>query len=134
MRDAAKAHWVAFVSGVYDDFILSNNATREDIMGSFEQTLGISLKSWPLKQKTIVRIGKLMDFLKKWLFRRTEFPISEATAYLMFANMAYSANKAREKLGFEPRSVRDTYNDHFQDLINRKVVDVGRESQTVSMW
>ena len=39
-RDAAKVHWVAFMRAVYDDFILSNNATREDIMGSFEQTTG----------------------------------------------------------------------------------------------
>lgn len=133
-RDAAKVHWVAFMRAVYDDFILSNNATREDIMGSFEQTTGISLKSWPLKQKTIVRIGKLMDFLKKWLFRSTEFPLSEATAHLMFANGNYSSDKAREKLGFAPRPVRDTYNDHFQDLINRKVVDLAADTRPVSIW
>jgi nucleoside-diphosphate-sugar epimerase len=133
-RDAAKAHWVGFMNGVHDDFILSQNATKEDIMGSFEDAIGISLKSWPLKKKTVVRIGKLMDFLKKWLFRRAEFPLSESTANLMFANMSYSSAKAREKLGFEPRPVRDTYIDHFQDLINRNIVDVNREPRVVSIW
>jgi len=133
-RDAAKAHWLAFMNEIHDDFILSNNATAADFIDSFESAVGISLKSRPLKFKTVVSIGRVMDFLKKWIFRNTDFPLTETTAYLMFANMAYSSEKAQRILGFKARLVRDTFSDHFQDLINRKLIDIEREPKVLSVW
>ena len=108
---------------IHDDFILSNNASSTEIMDSFER-VGLVLKGRPLKFKTVVALGRLLDFLKKWILRKAEFPLSEATAYLMFANMAYSSAKAQKQLGFKPRPVRDTFSDHFQDLIHRGVIEV----------
>jgi hypothetical protein len=73
-------------------------------------------------------------FLKKWILRKAEFPLSEATAYLMFANMAYSSAKAQKQLGFKPRPVRDTFSDHFQDLIHRGVIEVDCAARPPSIW
>jgi len=133
-RDAAKAHWVAFMNEIYDDFILSNNAAQQDFIDSFESAVGISLKSRPLKFKTVVTIGSVMDFLKKWVFKNADFPLSEATAYLMFANMAYSSEKAQRILGFKARPAVDTFSDHFQDLIHRKLIESQREPRVPSIW
>ena len=132
-RDAAKAHWVAFMNEIHDDFILSNNASSTEIMDSFER-VGLVLKGRPLKFKTVVALGRLLDFLKKWILRKAEFPLSEATAYLMFANMAYSSAKAQKQLGFKPRPVRDTFSDHFQDLIHRGVIEVDCAARPPSIW
>lgn len=133
-RDAAKAHWVAYLNRIHDDFILSNNATHQDFVDSFGSVTGISLKSRPLQFKTVVTIGRVMDFLKRWIFKTTEFPVSKATAHLMFANMAYSSAKAQRVLGFKARPVRDTFSDHFQDLICRKVIAIEREPRMPSIW
>lgn len=133
-RDAAKAHWVAYMNRIHDDFILSNNATHQDFIQSFESVTGTPLKSRPLQLKTVVSIGKVMDFLKRWIFRSAEFPLSEATAHLMFANMAYSSAKAQRVLGFEARPVGDTFSDHFRDLICRKVIAIDREPRMPSIW
>lgn len=133
-RDAAKAHWVAFSNQIHDDFILSNNATHQDFMESFDNAVGLRLKSWPLKFGTVVTIGRVMDFLKRWVLRNMDFPLSEATAHLMFANMAYSSEKAQRVLGFEARPVRDTLTDHFQDLIARKLIPSERPPRKPSIW
>ena len=133
-RDAAKAHWVAFMNEVHDDFILSNNASSTEIMDSFERGVGLVLKGRPLKFRTVVALGRLLDFLKKRILRTAEFPLSEATAYLMFANMAYSSAKAQKQLGFKSRPVRDTFSDHFQDLIHRRVIEVDYAARPPSIW
>ena len=133
-RDAAKAHWVAFMNEVYDDFILSNNASHKDFMDSFEGAVGVSLKSRPLRFRTVVTIGKVMDLIKRWLFRSADFPLSEATAHLTFANMAYSSEKAHAVLGFRPRPARDTFFDHFEDLIHREVIASERQPRQPSIW
>ena len=133
-RDAAKAHWVAFMNEIYDDFILSTSAAQQALLDSLESRLGISLKSQPLTFTTVVFIGRGMDFLKKWLFKNTVFPVSEATAYLMFANMAYSSEKARKILGFQARPVGDTLADHFQDLVDRNFIESDSEPRVLSIW
>ncbi len=75
-----------------------------------------------------------MDLLKKRLFGSADFPVSEATAHLMFANMAYSPEKARGALGFRSRSVQDTFFDHFEDLIHRKLIASERQPGQPSIW
>jgi len=134
VRDAAKAHWVAFMNEIYGDFILSSNAGAQEFLDSFESAAGISLKSRPLTFNKVVTIGRVMDFLKKWILKNMDFPLSEATAYLMFANQAYSSEKAQKTLGFQARPARDTFSDHFQDLIHRKFIESEREPRAPSMW
>ena len=75
-----------------------------------------------------------MDFIKKWFLKRASFPVSESTAYLMFANTAYSSEKAREAFGFQARPSVETFSDHFQDLINRDLIEVAREQRALSIW
>lgn len=133
-RDAAKAHWLAFMNDVYGDFILSSNATTEDFIDAIERTLGVSLKTTKLGFGTVVFLGRAVDFLRKWVFKNTDFPLSEAAAYLMFANMAYASDKARRVLGFQPRPVRDTLSDYFQDLANRGLIESTCERRSVSIW
>jgi len=60
--------------------------------------------------------------------------LSEATAYLMFANQGYSSEKAQKILGFRARPVRDTFSNHFQDLLNRELIEIERESRVISIW
>lgn len=119
---------------VYDDFILSNNAAHQDLIDSFESAVGVPLESRPLKFRTVETIGRVMDLLIRWLLRSADFPLSEATARLMFANMAYSPEKARGALGFRPRSVQDTFFDHFEDLIHRKLIASERQPGEPSIW
>lgn len=133
-RDAAKAHWVAYMNEIYDDFILSNNVSQDEVLESFESTVGVSLKSRTLSFGQVVFIGRVMDFLKKWILKNTEFPLSEAIAYLMFANMAYSSAKAQQLLGFVARPALDTLSDHFQDLVTRNLVQSSRTPRQVSIW
>jgi len=133
-RDAAKAHWLAYMRGLHGDFILSSNATKEDIMGSFAEVFSVSLRPWPLQKTTVVRLGKLMDFFKAWLSRNRELPLSEVTAKLMFANQRYSSAKAKEAFDFAPRPTRDSYRDHFQDLLNRGIVSASGSRRPISIW
>jgi nucleoside-diphosphate-sugar epimerase len=133
-RDAAKAHWLAFMNRFYGDVILSRNASREDIMGSLEQVFGVRVKPWPLEERTILRLGKLMDFLSRRVLRGKELPLSEVTATLMFANQNYSSEKAHNVLGFAPRPARQSYNDHCQDLFNRRLVSANGTPRSVSIW
>lgn len=133
-RDAAKTHWLAFMNEIYGDFILSSNATTEDFTDAIERTLGVSLKTKKLRFRTVLFIGRAGDFLRKWFFRKTAFPLSEPAAYLMFANMAYASDKAKGALGFQPRPVRDTLSDYFQDLANRRIIESTCERRPVSIW
>ena len=87
-----------------------------------------------LKPWFVMFLGKTFDLAKRTLFRRTEFPLSEATARLMFANMSYSAQKATRVLGFEPRPTQDTFADQFADLACRGLLEASRELEPPSIW
>jgi len=133
-RDAAKLHWQAWMLGVHDDVVLSNPLSQEDFAGFFANATGSTMKMNPLGFKMMWVVGKSMDVLKRWIFRRTEFPLSEAIVYLMFANNAYDSAKANQLLGYEPRPAADTFADHFQDLSNRRVIETHLPRRDVSIW
>ena len=133
-RDAAKAHWVAFMNEVHDDFILAQNSSHQDFVDAFQKATGIKLRMWLLKPAFVMWVGKALDVAKERISPRTQFPLSEASARLMFANMNYSSNKARGILGFEPRPTQDTFADQFADLACRGLIDATRQPEPPSIW
>lgn len=133
-RDAAKAHWLGFMNEVHDDFILSRNTSHQDFVDAFENATGIKLRMWLLKPRFVLSVGKSFDIAKKWIAPRTTFPLSEASARLMFANMSYSSDKANRILGFAARPTQDTFADQFADLACRGMIDAVREPTPPSIW
>ncbi|MEM9729887.1 MAG: NAD-dependent epimerase/dehydratase family protein [Myxococcota bacterium] len=133
-RDAAKVHWVAFMDEVHDDFILANNTSHQEFVDAFEQSTGVKLRMWLLKPGFVLFVGKALDNAKRWFAPRAALPLSEASARLMFANMSYSADKAKSILGFEPRPTRATFADQFSDLACRGLIDSRYPPEPPSIW
>ena len=133
-RDAAKAHWVAYMNDVQDDLILASWATQHDFVAHLNAATGATLKVSELRYRVMLAIGDAMDLLKRTIMKKTEFPLSNAIVKLMFANNRYSPAKARDVLGFVPREARETVGDHLQDLANRGLMEVSMPPRPVSIW
>jgi hypothetical protein len=100
----------------------------------FAAAVGVELTMKPLGFRVMWAIGKGMDVVSALLLRRVTFPLSEAIVYLMYANNAYVADKARELVGFEPRPAEQTFGDHFQDLMARGLIASPLPRRDVSIW
>ncbi len=133
-RDAAKLHWLAWSNEVHDHVILSTPLSQEQFASYFSAATGSTVKMKPLSFRMMMVVGKSMDWLHRWIFRRFEFPLSKAIVYLMFANNDYDAAKARTLLGYEPRPAEQTFADHFQDLSNRGLIKTTLAERNVSIW
>lgn len=133
-RDAASVHWLAYMNDVQDHFVLSCPLKQAELLSFFAEATGTELRAIELSASMMRTAGKTMDLLGRWVFRKTKLPLSEAVARLMFANNAYSSDKAKTVLGFEPRPAAHTFHDHFQDLANRGLIDTRKAHRRVSVW
>lgn len=132
-RDAAKLHWLAWMSQVHDHVIMSAPLTQEKFATYLSEAAGKPLKMTPLSFPMMKAVGKGMDWLKR-VFRSTEFPLSEAIAYLMFANNDYDTSKAERLFDFRARPTKQTFADHFQDMSNRGLIPTPMGRRAVSIW
>jgi nucleoside-diphosphate-sugar epimerase len=133
-RDAAKVHWLAYMNSVYDHVVLSEPLSKRAFVDLLAESTGVPLKMHALSYRVMLAVGDAMDWLQRRVMTKTTFPVSNAIVKLMFANNAYSSQKARDLLGYAPRPAAATFGDHFQDLINRGLVDVKRPHRAVSIW
>lgn len=133
-RDAAKLHWVAYMNEVHDHVVLSQPLSQHDFAALLTESTGVPLKLQALSYRVMLALGDGMDWLQRRVMRKTTFPISNAIVKLMFANNAYSAQKARDLLGYAPRTPAETFGDHLQDLGNRGLITTRRPKREVSIW
>lgn len=134
VRDAAKVHWLAFMNGVYDDFILSDNISKEAFVDTFRRITGVHLRTVPIGAGPVLALGRTLDVLKKWARPGLQLPLSEASARLMFANMSYSSAKASRLFGYETRPITDTLTSHFADLARRGFIRSPSLPEPPSIW
>lgn len=133
-RDAAKVHWVAYMNEVNDHVVLGMPLTQHAFAALLTESTGVRLKMHALSYRVMLALGDGMDWLQRRVMTKTTFPISNAIVKLMFANNAYSSQKARDLLGFAPRPAAATFGDHFQDLGNRGLIATQRPKRDVSIW
>ena len=133
-RDAAKAHWVAYMNDVHDHVVLSEPLTQREFVAHLGESAGVSLGMHGLSRRPMLAVGDVMDWLHQHALKTVTFPLSNAIVKLMFANNAYSSAKARALLGYAPRPSASTFGDHFQDLCNRGLLDLGAPRRQVSIW
>jgi|GEM_PF-4659337 dihydroflavonol-4-reductase len=122
-RDVTRFHWHAYMDEVHDHFVLASPLRQKQFVAFLSKACGFRLRATGLSFPFMARVGKAMDLLKRSVFHNATFPISEAIVHLMFANNAYSTEKARRMRGFEPRPAEETFSDHFQDLIQRGLLE-----------
>lgn len=133
-RDAAKLHWVAYMNDVHDHVVLSQPLSQGEFADLLTASTGVRLRLHALPEGVMLALGNGMDWLQRHVMKQTTFPISHAIVKLMFANNAYSADKARQLFGFAPRPPAATFGDHFQDLIQRGLIPGEAPRRDVSIW
>lgn len=133
-RDAAKLHWVAYMNDVHDDVVLSQSLSQREFVSLLSQSTGVPLAMSALSYRVMLAIGDGLDWLKRRVVKDATFPVSNAIVKLMFANNAYSSAKARARLGYAPRPADATFGDHFQDLIDRRLLPASRPARSISIW
>jgi len=133
-RDAAKLHWVAYMNDIHDHVVLSESLSQREFVDLFAASSGVPFAMNSLSYRVMLAVGDGMDWLQRRLMKNTTFPISNAIVKLMFANNAYSSQKARDLLGFAPRPAAATFGDHFQDLMQRGLLAASHSKRAVSIW
>lgn len=133
-RDAAKLHWVAYMNDVHDHVVLSQSLSQRAFVQLFAASMRTPLAMHAVSYRVMLTVGNGMDWLTRTLMKKTKFPISSAIVKLMFANNAYASDKAHALLGFVARPAEATFADHFQDLIDRGLLDASSPARPVSIW